>query len=110
MGKWSRTLDAEMAGIDPPPPHIRELRFPKLGGWERGRVWGSWPVEASLVTPMGTLFGGYLAALADHLMASALFTVLEDHEALSTTDLHTTSGRLIARAGATQLILTPPAA
>jgi len=139
MGKWSQILDAEIAGVDPPPRHIRELRFPKLDGWERGRVWGRWSVEASFVTPMGTLFGGYIAALADHLMASALFTVLEDDEALSTTDLHTNflrtvrggvldveatvvhrgrrtaycearfsdpSGRLVARAGATQMILS----
>ncbi len=139
MGIWSDILDADVAAKDAPPKHIEVLRFPSLDGWEPGRVWARWRVEADFITPMGTLFGGYLAALADHIMASALFTELEDHELLSTTDLHTNflrpiregvirieakvvsrsrrvaycealfsdaSGKLVARAGATQMILS----
>ncbi len=139
MGIWSDILDADVAAKDAPPTHIDALRFPELAGWEPGRVWATWPVEADFITPMGTLFGGYLAALADHTMASALFTVLEDNEVLSTTDLQMnflrpardgvisieakvvsrgrrtaycealfsdSSGELLVRAGATQVILS----
>ena len=89
MGRWADILDADVAAERPPAVHIGALRFPKLNGWERGRVWADWQVETDFVTPMGTLFGGYLAALADHLMACALFTLLDDTEGLSTIDLQT---------------------
>ena len=143
MGIWSDILDADVEADDALPTHVEALRFPKLLGWEPGRVWTHWPVDADFLTPMGTLFGGYLSALADHTMALAVFTVLEDNEAISTTDLHTNflrpvregvisiearvvsrgrrtaycealfsdaSGELLARAGATQMILSRPGA
>jgi len=143
MGKWTDILDAEIAAGGTLPSHIVALRFPRLDGWEPGRVWASWPVEADYLTPMGTLFGGYLAALADHAMASALLTLLDDNEILLTTDLQTnffrpvrdgvlaleasvvsrsrraaycethfkdSSDQLVARAGATQQILSQPPA
>lgn len=139
MSRWSEILDAAVSAEEVPPKHIATLRFPKLGGWEPGRVWSEWSVEGDFLTPMGTLFGGYLVALADHAMASALFTMLDDSEVMSTTDLHAnflrpvregairieatvvnrgrrtaycealfrdSSGRLVARAGATQQILS----
>jgi len=138
---WSAILDAEVAAGEPPARHLAALRIPKLEGWERGRVWTTWSVDADLTTPMGPVFGGYLAALADHVMACALFTVLEDHEIFSTSDLHATflhpvrngrigiealvinrnertascearfsdaSGRLLARAVATQAVRSRP--
>jgi uncharacterized protein (TIGR00369 family) len=86
--RWSAILDAEVAAGEPPARHLEALRIPKLEGWESGRVWMTWTVDADLTTPMGPVFGGYLAALADHVMACALFTVLEDHETFSTSDLH----------------------
>lgn len=87
---WAAILDAEVAAVEPPARHVAVLRIPKLEGWEQGRVWTTWSVDADLTTPMGPVFGGYLAALADHVMACALFTVLEDHEIFSTSDLHVT--------------------
>jgi len=95
MGKWSNILDGDVAASTSPASHVAALRFPKLEGWAPGRVWATWPVEDDFVTPVGPLFGGYLAALADHLMANALFTVLEDHEVFSTTDLHTSFLRAV---------------
>ena len=137
MSAWSDILDASLAGREDS-PHMAALRLPTLDGWERGRVWARWEVESDFVIPLvGTLFGGYIAALADHLLACAVFTVLEENESFSTSELHThffhpvqegilqiearvvtrgkrsaycearltdSGGRLIARAGATQMI------
>lgn len=88
MGRWSGILDASLAGRDEA-RHLRILRLPTLDGWERGRVWTSCRVEADLLTPVAeSLFGGYIAALADHILANAVFTVLEETEAFATAELH----------------------
>jgi uncharacterized protein (TIGR00369 family) len=134
---WSDLLDASVAGADDA-RHMTALRLPTLDGWERGRAWATWPVERDFLTPaVATLFGGYIAALADHLLACAVFTVLADDESFATGELHVhffrpvregilriearvvtrgrhsayceavftdVSGRLVARAGATQMI------
>ena len=137
MSTWSDILDASVAGREDA-RHMAVLRLPTLDGWERGRVWARWRVEDDFVIPLvGTLFGGYIAALADHLLACAVFTVLGENESFSTVELQThffhpvregvleiearvvtrgkrsaycdarfadLEGKLIARAGATQMI------
>src|SRR5262245_2993019 len=137
MSTWSDILDASVAGREDA-RHIATLRLPTLEGWERGRVWARWEVEDDFLIPLaGTLFGGYIAALADHLLACAVFTVLEENESFSTAELQThffrpiregvleiearvvtrgtrsaycearltdSGGKLVARAGATQMI------
>jgi uncharacterized protein (TIGR00369 family) len=41
------------------------------------------------LTPVvASLFGGYIAALADHLLACAVFTILADDESFATSELH----------------------
>ena len=88
MGVWSDILDASVERTDDA-PHLTALRLPMLDGWDRGRVWARWPVERDLLTPRGaSLFGGYIAALADHLLACAVFTVLADRESPATSELH----------------------
>ncbi len=137
MGAWADILEALVAHRDDA-PHLAALRLPMLAGWEAGRVWTTWPVERDFLTPaVGSLFGGYVAALADHLLACAVFTVLEDDETFATSEVHVhflrsvqdgaleiearvvarsrrsaycevtmvdLAGRLVARAGATQVI------
>lgn len=88
MGTWSGILEALAAHRDDA-PHLAALRLPMLDGWEAGRVWTTWPVERDFLTPVvGSLFGGYLAALADHLLACAVFTVLGDDETFTTSEVH----------------------
>jgi uncharacterized protein (TIGR00369 family) len=141
MGIWSDILDASVAGSDDA-RHIAALRLPTLDGWEQGRAWATWPVEGDFLTPVvSALFGGYIASLADHLLACAVFTVLAEDESFATGELHVhffrpvregilrieasvltrgkhsayceaeitdASGRLVARAGATQMIRARP--
>ncbi len=140
MGAWSDILDASVARTDDA-PHLAALRLPMLDGWERGRVWAKWPVEGEFLIPVvASVFGGYIAALADHLLALAAFTVLADEESFVTAELHVhffrpvqegileiearvvrrgkrsiycevtigdSGGKLIARAGATQMVRQP---
>lgn len=143
MGVWSERLDALVARTDDA-PHLAALRLPMLDRWEQGRVWATWPVEDDFLTPqVASVFGGYIAGLADHLLACAVFTVLEEDESFATSELHVhflrpvrdgrlaieasvvsrgrrsaycevtiadAAGRLVARAGATQMIhANPPA-
>jgi uncharacterized protein (TIGR00369 family) len=140
VGTWSDLLEALVAHRDDA-LHLAALRLPMLDGWEDGRVWATWPVERDFLTPaVGSLFGGYVAALADHLLACAAFTVLEDDETFTTSEMHVhflrsvrdgvleieatvvsrsrlsaycevtmvdLAGKLVARAGATQVIRPP---
>lgn len=88
MNRWSEILDASVAGRDDA-RHLEVLRLPTLEGWEPGRVWAKCRVESDLLTPVvESLFGGYIAALADHVLACAVFTVLKDDEAFATSELH----------------------
>lgn len=87
MDTWSSILDASVAGRDDA-KHLEALRLPTLDGWEPGRVWATTTIAPDLLTPVvGSLFGGHIAALADHLLANAVFTVLEDSEAFATAEL-----------------------
>ena len=88
MGIWSEILERSVAGTDDA-PHLAALRLPRIDQWERGQVWATWPVEREFLTPaVGSLFGGYVAALADHLLAFAVFTVLDDDESFATSEIH----------------------
>ena len=87
MGIWASVLDDIVAGRADPPPCVRTMRLPGLAGWEPGRVWGTWEVDADFYHGMGAVFGGYLAALADSYTGLAMMTTLADGEAFTTSDL-----------------------
>lgn len=88
MNRWASILDASVAGRDEA-RHLRILRLPTLDGWEPGRVWATCRVDPELRTPVvEALFGGYIAAVADHILANAVFTVLEEGESFATAELH----------------------
>lgn len=87
MGVWGTLLDQIIAGTVEKPPMVDVLRLPRPEGWDRGRVWGTWKVDPELFTAAGTLFGGYIAALADNFVGFAMMTTLEDDEWFTTSDL-----------------------
>ncbi|MGI8608039.1 MAG: PaaI family thioesterase [Candidatus Dormibacteria bacterium] len=90
MSVWADFLDGVVAR-DPranPPGFISIMRLPGIDGWEPGRVWVSWtPDESFLLPGGGAVFGGYLAAVADNVMALLMFTVLLDDENFTTSNL-----------------------
>lgn len=96
MPNWSQFLDGIVARTNDPPPFVPVLRLPGIEGWERGRVWGEWKVDPDLFTLAGTLFGGYLAALADSFVGLAMTTTLADDETFTTSDLRISFFRPVA--------------
>ncbi len=69
-------LDALKAGTASPPPVVETLRLGLLDDWGEGWVKKSWRPAPELATADGSLFGGYLAALADQVLAFAAMTVV----------------------------------
>ena len=64
-----KTGDAEL------PPIVRTLRLGLIDDWGEGWVRKSWSPHPDLQTADGSLFGGYLAALADQVLTFAAMTV-----------------------------------
>lgn len=69
-------LDALKAGSVTPPPITQTLKLGLIDDWGNGWVRKSWRPAPELATADGSLFGGYLAALADQVLAFATMTVL----------------------------------
>lgn len=80
-------LDQIVARTVDPPTHVKTLRLPYLDGWEPGRVWGRWDVDEAYFHAMGAVFGGYIAALADHFVSLAIWSTMSDDETFTTADL-----------------------
>lgn len=87
MGFWGAILDGIVAREANPPIFVRTLGLPGITRWEPGRTWSRWKVDPKVFHERGAVFGGYLAALADQSLALVSMTLLEDNEAISTSDL-----------------------
>lgn len=57
------------------PPIVRTLKLGALDDWGDGWILKSWSPDPELQTADGSLFGGYLAALADQVLSFAAMTV-----------------------------------
>jgi acyl-coenzyme A thioesterase PaaI-like protein len=76
MTGWAQDrLDALVAGAEPPPV-VRTLELGTLDAWGEGWVRKRWQPRPHLLNSDGSMFGGYLAALADQMLAFAAMTVL----------------------------------
>ena len=141
MSNGTDLLDSIVARHGVKPRFLDVMRIPAIDGWEPGRAWTEWEVPEDFVTPAGTLFGGYFAAVADSLLGVVMFSVLDDGEFIATSQLDVrflrparggdhvrceatvvnrgsrmahceavftsiSSGKLLAKASATQVILT----
>src|SRR6266567_2452493 len=84
---WQEMLDGTVNGSFQHPA-LRRLALPNFSGWEPGRVWGDWDFDPEICNPDRTLFGGYLAALADATAGHAMATTLGNEEGCTTADLH----------------------
>jgi uncharacterized protein (TIGR00369 family) len=84
---WQEMLEGTVNGSFQHPA-LRRLALPNFSGWEYGRVWGDWDFDPEICNPDRTLFGGYLAALADATAGHAMATTLGDDEGFATADLH----------------------
>ncbi len=80
-------LDALKAGTATPPPIVQTLRLGLIDDWGEGWVRKSWRPAPELATADGSLFGGYLAALADQVLAFAAMTVVPHDRLYRTVNL-----------------------
>lgn len=85
---WAKErLEAISSGQGALPPIIEQLRLGRLDTWGEGWVRKTWTPHPSLDTADGSLFGGYVAALADQVLAFAAMTVVPDDRLYRTTQL-----------------------
>jgi len=78
MNWATERLDALKSGTARPPPIVETLKLGLIDDWGEGWVRKSWSPAPELQTADGSLFGGYLAALADQVLAFAAMTVVPD--------------------------------
>ncbi len=81
-------LEALAAGEVTPPPIVRTLKLGIFDEWGEGWVRKTWTPDPDLSTEDGSLFGGYIAALADQALAFAAMTVVPDGAAFRTINLN----------------------
>ncbi|WP_454715428.1 PaaI family thioesterase [Caulobacter segnis] len=85
---WAtQRLDALKAGAATPPPIVQTLKLGLIDDWGEGWVRKSWTPTPELATADGSLFGGYLAALADQALAFAAMTVVPHDRLFRTVNL-----------------------
>jgi uncharacterized protein (TIGR00369 family) len=87
MGWAHERLDELVAGDATPPPVVATLKLGLLDAWGEGWARKRWAPEAGLLASDGTLFGGYIAALADQMLTFAAMTVAPDDQHFRTSNL-----------------------
>jgi uncharacterized protein (TIGR00369 family) len=88
MGWASERLDALKAGTVELMPVVKTLRLGALDDWGPGWVRKVWEPMPELLQSDGTMFGGYLAALADQTLAFAAMSVLPEDQFFKTVALN----------------------
>jgi uncharacterized protein (TIGR00369 family) len=87
MGTWAtQRLDSLIAGL-PGPKIVQKLELGTLDAWGEGWARKHWIAKPELLNDDGSMFGGYLAALADQMLAFAAMTVLPADHMYRTTNL-----------------------
>ncbi|WP_340645018.1 PaaI family thioesterase [Phenylobacterium sp.] len=80
-------LDALKAGNLEVPPVVTTLKLGTLEDWGTGWVRKTWQPSPDVINGDGSMFGGYLAALADQILAFAAMTVVPDENYYRTINL-----------------------
>jgi uncharacterized protein (TIGR00369 family) len=85
---WAKARLDELKGRGASlPPIVETLRMGALDDWAEGWVRKRWSPTPELRTTDGTIFGGYIAALADQALAFATMTVAPAESAFRTLNL-----------------------
>lgn len=90
MSVWKETLDNWAAGnMDTAhmPPHYHLLSLPDLSAWDAASVTFDWQASEKFYQGQGSVFGGYISALADYVAGTALLTVIGKNEIFVTKKL-----------------------
>ena len=91
MPNWATDrLDQLVRGDAALPPVTRTLRLGTLDSWGPGWIKKTWSPDADLLNVDGSLFGGYIAALADQALTFAAMTSMPDGMVFRTLNLSVT--------------------
>lgn len=89
--KWARDrLDALVAGEAEPPPVVKTMKLGTVDAWGEGWAKKIWHPDPAIMNGDGSMFGGYIAALADQIIAFAAMSVVPEGKAFRTLNLTTT--------------------
>ena len=80
-------LTALKTGAAEPPPVVRTLKLGLIDDWGPGWARKRWTASPELLNVDGSMFGGYLAALADQMLALAALSVIADDCGMRTANL-----------------------
>jgi uncharacterized protein (TIGR00369 family) len=80
-------LEALKSGAAQVPPVVETLGLGLLDDWGEGWIRKSWAPSPAFQTSDGSMFGGYIAALADQALTFAAMTVTPDDRLFRTTNL-----------------------
>ncbi len=88
MSTWAtQRLDALTDQKTKLPPVITTLQLGGLDSWSPGHVKKTWTPTPDLLNGDGTMFGGYISALADQILAFAAMTVVPNDAHFRTSNL-----------------------
>ena len=80
-------LDGLKSGDTNVPPVVTTLRLGTLDDWGPGWVRKTWEPAPEILNGDGSMLGGYLAALADQILAFAAMTVVPEENYYRTINL-----------------------
>lgn len=87
MTRWTERLDQMVAGTFHRSPCGEALLLPLVREYRRGHVKSVHHVDERFMNLNGAVFGGYLAAVFDHVAANTVMTVLPDDQMFATAQL-----------------------
>lgn len=87
-------LDELKSGRATVPPVVETLKLGTVDDWGPGWAKKVWRGSPDVVNGDGTMFGGYLAALADQMLTFAAMTVVPGDQAFRTVNLQVQFFRL----------------
>ena len=97
MSFFTDRLDDLVKGRGEPPPVVRTLQLGTLDEWSEGRAFKRWAPSEDVLNADGSMFGGYIAALADQMLAFAAMTIVPEGSAFRTINLNVQFFRMALR-------------
>lgn len=98
MQTWAtQRLDSLIAGTASAPPVVQAMQLGTLDSWSPGLVKKQWDPRPNLLNGDGSMFGGYIAPLADQVLAFAAMTVVSHDMSFRTVNLFVNFIRVCAR-------------
>jgi uncharacterized protein (TIGR00369 family) len=84
---WQNRLDMIVEGKVEKPEIVNLMRLPDIDEWALGKIKTHWQVDEAFFSIGGSLFGGYIASLADQVLSHTTLTILDEDKFFRTISL-----------------------